>query len=68
MAPLLLNYDLRIFDAHDTVGKCISALQAMGFDTAHLHDGYGLALDFVMDGVIDSIAQLNVQLTRPIAV
>lgn len=68
MAPLFLNYDLRIADAHDTVGKCIGTLQAMGFDTAHLNDGYGLALDFVMDGVIDSIAQLNAQLTRLIAV
>lgn len=68
MAPLFLNYDLRIADAHDTVGKCIGTLQVMGFDTAHLNDGYGLALDFVMDGVIDSIAQLNAQLTRLIAV
>lgn len=64
MAPLFLNNDLRIADAHQTVGTCIGTLQDMGFDTAHLNDGYGFALDFVMDGVIASIAQLNAQLGR----
>jgi len=59
MAPLFLNNDLRIADAHEAVGKCINALQAMEFDTAHLNDGYGLALDFVMDGVIRALGVLN---------
>lgn len=64
MAPLFLNNDLRIADAHQALAKCVATLQDMGFDTAHLNDGYGLALDFVMDGVIASIAQLNSQISR----
>lgn len=59
MAALFLNNDLRIADAHDTVGMCIKTLQTMGFDTAHLNDGYGRALDFVMDGVIDALGSIN---------
>lgn len=59
MAPLFLNNDLRIADAHEAVGKCIQTLQDMSFDTGRLHDGYGLALDFVMDGVISALAAVN---------
>lgn len=59
MASLFLNNDLRIADAHDAVGKCIQTLQDMGFDTGHLSDGYGLALDFVMDGVIRALEAIN---------
>lgn len=56
MAPLFLNNDLRIADAHEAVGKCLIALQGLGFDTANVNAGYGRALDFVMDGVIDALA------------
>jgi hypothetical protein len=59
IAPLFLNNDLRIADAHEAVGKCIQTLQEMGFDTGHLSDGYGLALDFVMDGVIRALESIN---------
>ena len=59
MAPLFLNNDLRIADAHESVSKCLETLQTMGFDIAHINDGYGLALDFVMDGVIDSLQSFN---------
>lgn len=59
MAPLFLNNDLRIADAHEAVGKCIQTLQDMGFDTGHLNDGYGLALDFVVDGVINALEAIN---------
>jgi hypothetical protein len=62
MAALFLNNDLRIADAHDAVGQCINTLQDMGFDTAGLHDGYGRALDFVFDGVIEAFSAIN----RPI--
>lgn len=59
MAPLFLNNDLRIADAHESVSKCLKTLQTMGFDIAHVNDGYGLALDFVMDGVIDALRFFN---------
>ncbi|MEO9656249.1 hypothetical protein [Marinomonas sp.] len=62
LAPLFLNNDLRIADAHDAIEKCISTLQKLGFDTANLRSGYGKALDFVMDGVIDSLDYIANQL------
>lgn len=55
MAPLFLNNDLRIADAHEAVEKCLIALQQLGFDTANVNAGYGRALDFVLDGVIDAL-------------
>ncbi len=55
MAPLFLNNDLRIADAHETLEKCLETLQLLGFDTANVNAGYGKALDFVMDGVIDAL-------------
>lgn len=58
MAPLFLNNDLRIADAHETVEQCLVTLQNLGFDTANINDGYGLALDFVMDGVIDALSRV----------
>lgn len=55
MAPLFLNNDLRIADAHETVKQCLVTLQRLGFDTANVNAGYGRALDFVMDGVIAAL-------------
>ncbi len=55
MAPLFLNNDLRIADAHESMEKCLMTLQVLGFDTANVNDGYGRALDFVIDGVINSL-------------
>ncbi|MCP3019633.1 hypothetical protein [Cupriavidus basilensis] len=64
MAPLFLNYDLRIADAHESVGECLETLQTMGFDIAHVNNGYGLALDFVMDGVINALETFNSAASR----
>lgn len=55
LAPLFLNNDLRIADAHDAVTKCLTTLERLGFDIAHVNDGYGRALDFVMDGVVNAL-------------
>lgn len=55
MAPLFLNNDLRIADAHETMEQCLTTLQRLGFDTANVNAGYGRALDFVMDGVINAL-------------
>jgi hypothetical protein len=59
LAPLFLNNDLRIADAHDSVESCIETLQSLGFDTANLNEGYGSALDFLMNGVVDALAAIN---------
>jgi hypothetical protein len=59
MAPLFLNNDLRIADSHEAVGKCLQTLQSLGFDTANVNEGYGRALDFVMNGVIDAFDTLS---------
>jgi hypothetical protein len=50
MAALFLNNDLRIADAHE-VEEGLNTLQELGFDTANVNQGYGRALDFVIDGV-----------------
>ena len=55
MASLFLNNDLRIADAHENVEQCLATLQRLGFDTANVNAGYGRALDFVMDGVINAL-------------
>jgi len=55
MAPLFLNNDLRIADAHESMGECLTTLRQLGFDTANVNAGYGRALDFVMDGVINAL-------------
>lgn len=67
LAPLFLNNDLRIADAHEAVGKCFEALQAMGFDIANVNQGYGRALDFVMNGVVDAFSALNDEAARLLA-
>lgn len=59
LAPLFLNNDLRIADAHEAVDKCLDTLQTLGFDTANINAGYGIALDFVMDGVITALETVS---------
>lgn len=68
MAPLFMNNDLRIADAHETMEQCLTTLQSLGFDTANVNAGYGRALDFVMDGVISAlgtVASAIEKLLRP---
>lgn len=67
LAMLFVANDLRIADAHDSVGESLQKLQDQGFDSASLHQGYGLALDFVLDGVITSFAVINTPLCRILA-
>jgi len=62
MASLFLNNDLRIADAHEAMGDCLATLQRLGFDTASVNAGYGKALDFVMDGVIDAIGTVATEI------
>ena len=63
LAPLFLNNDLRIADAHE-LGGTVRPLQDMGFDTGNVGQGYGKALDFVFDAVIGAFEALNRPLRR----
>jgi hypothetical protein len=64
MGALFLNNELRIADAHEAVENCLDILRKMGFDTATLNQGYGRALDFVMDGVIQSLDHMANELEK----
>lgn len=64
IAMLFVANDLRIADAHDSVGESLNKMQAQGFDTASMHQGYGRALDFVLDGVINGFSAINGPLGR----
>jgi hypothetical protein len=67
IAMLFVTNDLRIADAHDSVSEILKKLQDQGFETATLHQGYGRALDFVLDGVIKAFAAINDPLGRILA-
>lgn len=67
LMPLFLNNDLRIADAHEALGNCLEALEGMGFDIAEVNQGYGRALDFVMDGVVEAFSTINREAARLLA-
>ena len=62
-AALFANYEFRKADAHDT-GNVLRHLEALGFESASLNEGYGRALDHVFDGVIAVFAHLNAELAK----
>ncbi|WP_413501776.1 hypothetical protein [Serratia proteamaculans] len=64
ISMLFLTNDLRIADAHEAAGDIFGQMQNQGFDTATLNQGYGKALDFVFDGVINTFASINQPLGR----
>lgn len=64
VAALFLNNDLRIADAHETMQECLMTLQGLGFDTAEVNAGYGRALDFVMDVVINALDRVASNINR----
>ncbi|MBY3201325.1 hypothetical protein [Rhizobium laguerreae] len=66
MAALFINNDLRIADAHQA-GGVLKALIAIGFDIAGLNNGYGRALDHVLDKVIAAFDHLNRELKALLA-
>lgn len=58
LAPIFLNNDLRIADAHETFTSALRTLQDLGFDIAGVTAGYGRALDFMMDAVTGAFDQI----------
>lgn len=59
MAPLFINNDLRNAEAHESVGEALEHLKKLGFDSSSVQDGYGKALDFMFDKIIDTLDTLN---------
>ncbi len=59
MAPLFVNNDLRNAEAHESVGEALEHLRKLGFDSSSVQDGYGKALDFILDKIIDTLDTLN---------
>ena len=59
IAPLFVNNDLRNAESHESVEDAIKVLEKLGFDTSTVSSGYGKALDFLLDGIIDSIKSIN---------
>ena len=62
VAPLFILNDLRLADAHHA-GEALEHLEALGFDTARVNEGYGRALDHVFDRVIEAFTYINSQLS-----
>ena len=62
VAALFVNYELRIADAHEAFADALAELQRLGFDIPKVNQGYGRALDFVMDEVIRSFETINNEL------
>tara|TARA_B100001059_G_C17815679_1_gene575065 strand:- start:37 stop:1800 length:1764 start_codon:yes stop_codon:yes gene_type:complete len=67
LAPFFINNDLRNAEAHEAVGKSLDALEKIGFDISTVSDGYGKALDFILDGVIDAICLINKNISTLLA-
>lgn len=59
MAPLFINNDIRNAEAHESVGEALELLRRLGFDPSSVSSGYGKALDFLLDKVIESLEMLN---------
>ena len=60
LAPLFVNNDLRIADAHNA-GETLPRLENLGFDIASVNQGFGKALNHVFDGVISAFSHLCAQ-------
>ena len=63
IAPLFVNNDLRNSDSHESIEDAINFLERIGFDTSTVSSGYGKALDFLLDGVVNSIESINRNIT-----
>ena len=63
IASLFVNNDLRNAESHESVEEAIKVLERLGFDTSTVSSGYGKALDFLLDGVIESIKSMNRNIT-----
>jgi hypothetical protein len=59
IAPLFINNDLRNAEAHESIGKSLEHLEKLGFDISSVSEGYGYALDYILDLVTNALIDLN---------
>lgn len=56
---LFVLNDLRQIDAHDKSDNPLNEIKKLGFDISICHQGYGKALDFIYDKMIDFLYDFN---------
>ena len=56
---LFVLNDLRQIDAHDKSDNPLNEMKKLGFDVSICHQGYGKALDFMYDTIIDFLDDFN---------
>ncbi|MDO6620238.1 hypothetical protein [Shewanella sp. 6_MG-2023] len=66
IAPLFINNDLRNAEAHESIGKSLEHLENLGFDISSVSEGYGHALDYILDSVTDALIELNTSIQNAI--
>jgi len=59
MSPLFKLADLRNLSAHESRTEIFDILRYFKLDTSSLNEGYGIALDTVFDGVIETFEKIN---------
>lgn len=59
LSSFFINNDLRNAESHEMVEECLFHLERGGFDIASVSDGYGKALDFIFDSIINSFSLIN---------
>ena len=60
---MFVNNYLRNSESHESIEGVINFLERIGFDTSTVNSGYGKALEFLLDGVINSIESINRNIT-----
>lgn len=59
IASLFITNDLRISEAHELASETLTALERLGVDSSSINDGYGKALDSLLDEVIKTFEKIN---------
>ena len=59
LAPLFITNDLRNAESHENIEEHLKHLERGGFEISSVSDGYGDALDFILDGVNLSFDEIN---------
>lgn len=63
LSTLFITNDLRNAESHESIEEHLKHLERAGFDISSVSDGYGNALDFILDGVIGSFHEINTNIT-----
>lgn len=59
LATLFITNDLRNAESHESIEEHLKHLERGGFEISSVSDGYGNALDFILDGVNTSFDEIN---------